>query len=79
MIDDTALWAWFVFDSGLPTQRAKVLLEAWQAEGSRSPLRWTVSRLRRCDSDLQLAKRSSWKVAERPFERHRRRPGTHLA
>ncbi len=33
MIDDTALWAWFVFDSGLPTQRAKVLLEAWQAEG----------------------------------------------
>ncbi len=33
MIDDTALWTWFVFDSGLPAQRAKALLEAWQADG----------------------------------------------
>jgi len=33
MIDDSALWTWFVFDSGLPTQRAKALLEAWQTAG----------------------------------------------
>ena len=41
MSDDSALWAWFVFNSGLPTQRAKALLEdleeptpgEWDEEG----------------------------------------------
>ncbi len=33
MTEDAALWTWFVFDSGLPTQRAKALLESWQAQG----------------------------------------------
>jgi hypothetical protein len=30
---ETALWAWFLFRSGLPTARAKALLEAWLARG----------------------------------------------
>jgi hypothetical protein len=30
---ETALWAWFLFRSGLPTGRAKVLLEEWLARG----------------------------------------------
>ena len=31
--DETALWAWFLFRSGLPTGRAKTLLEAWLSRG----------------------------------------------
>jgi len=30
--DPTALWHWFLFQSGLPTQRAKALLDTWQAQ-----------------------------------------------
>lgn len=33
MHDETALWAWFLFDSKLPPQRGKVLLERWESEG----------------------------------------------
>jgi hypothetical protein len=29
---DAALWAWFLFDNGLPTQRAKALLDAWHTQ-----------------------------------------------
>lgn len=32
MSEETELWAWFVFHSGLSTQRAKTLLETWQAQ-----------------------------------------------
>lgn len=32
-MDGTGLWAWFLFDSGLPAQRAKGLLSAWQDQG----------------------------------------------
>ncbi len=31
-MNDAALWAWFLFDSGLPTQRAKSLLDAWHTQ-----------------------------------------------
>ena len=31
-MNDAALWAWFLFDSGLPTQRAKTLLDAWHTQ-----------------------------------------------
>lgn len=31
--DETALWAWFLFRSGLPAQRAKALLAGWQERG----------------------------------------------
>lgn len=31
-MNDAALWAWFLFDSGVPTQRAKTLLEAWHTQ-----------------------------------------------
>jgi hypothetical protein len=30
---ETALWAWFLFRSGLPTARAKALLEEWLSRG----------------------------------------------
>jgi hypothetical protein len=30
---DAALWAWFLYDSGLPTQRAKALLASWSDRG----------------------------------------------
>jgi len=33
MHDEAALWAWFLFDSKLPPQRGKVLLEHWASEG----------------------------------------------
>lgn len=33
MHDEAALWAWFLFDSKLPPQRGKVLLERWESEG----------------------------------------------
>jgi len=31
-MNDAAVWAWFLFDSGLPTQRAKALLDAWHTQ-----------------------------------------------
>jgi len=31
-MNDAALWAWFLFGSGLPTQRAKMLLGTWHAQ-----------------------------------------------
>ena len=31
-MNDAALWAWFLFDSGLPTQRGKALLDAWHTQ-----------------------------------------------
>lgn len=31
-MDETALWAWFLFRSGLPAQRAKTLLNEWVAQ-----------------------------------------------
>jgi len=33
MTDETTLWAWFLFHSGLPTSRAKVLLGKWLDKG----------------------------------------------
>ncbi len=31
-MNDAALWAWFLFDSGLQTQRTKALLDAWHTQ-----------------------------------------------
>lgn len=33
MTDETTLWAWFLFRSGVPTARAKALLAKWLAKG----------------------------------------------
>ncbi len=37
MSDQAALWAWFLFESGLSAQRAKHLLLRWQREGHALP------------------------------------------
>ncbi len=43
MSENTALWAWFLFASGLPASRAKALLERWQTQGV--PLHAALQRL----------------------------------
>jgi hypothetical protein len=42
--DETALWAWFLFRSGLPTARAKALLEGWTSRGLTLRQALTLSR-----------------------------------
>jgi hypothetical protein len=52
-MNDAALWAWFLFGSGLPTQRAKTLLGTWHAQSL--TLRAALARTPSCAAALGLS------------------------
>ncbi len=64
MLNETQLWSWFIFESGLAPQRAKFLLSQWQSQNL--SLQDVMAQLPRQAAQLKLTKDEAHKLTPPP-------------